>query len=624
MSGSGFSDDSDELGGRAYDARLLRRLLAAVGPYRGHAAGALALMLVSSLAQLVGPLATAVATDLFLAPAAGVVSEPSRATLWVSGWLAPGGRALDPTTGLATLATLYVAALAVGFVALSLQAYLLQSMGQRVMADLRTRVFAHLQRLDVATYDRTPVGRLLTRVTTDIDALNELFTAGIVSIVGDVLLLLGITGVLFWLDWRLALATFAILPLLFLLTLWFKVRARRSFREVRVRIARLNAFLQEHIGGMSIVQLFRREARAADDFRRINDEHRAANVRGIFYYAVYYPGVELVTSFGTAIILWYGGGRVLAGVVSAGSLVAFLQYAQRFYQPLADLSEKYNILQQAMASAEKIFGILDTEPAIVAPAAGHSPAEVAGRIEFDRVCFAYRPGERVIHDLSFAVAPGERVAVVGATGAGKSTLANLLLRFYDVEQGAVRVDGVDVREWDLTALRRAVGLVLQDVFLFAGDIAENVRLAESDAGDARVRAAAREAQALEFVERLPAGFATPVAERGAGLSVGEKQLLAFARAILFDPRILVLDEATASIDTETERRIQAALERLLAARTSLVIAHRLSTVQRADRILVLHKGRLREEGTHEQLLARGGIYARLVELQYREAGVSVG
>jgi len=615
---------AEEALGRTYDARLMRRLLGYLAPHRRLALGALALMLISSATQLVGPLATSVAIDLFLAPAVAADAGRSPVAAWVGERLAAAGLAPAPLAGVGWTALVYLAALAATFVTLYAQGYLLQAMGQRVMADLRRDVFAHLQRLELAYFDATPVGRLVTRVTSDVDALNEMFTAGIVSIVGDVLVLAGIAAVLVALDLRLALATFAILPLLLLLTLWFKSRARASFREVRAAVARLAAFLQEHLSGMAVVQLYGREAAALDDFRAINAVHRDANVRGIFYYAVYYPGVEILTALGLGLVLTLGGAGALAGTVSVGALVAFLQYAQRFYQPLADLSEKYNVLQQAMASSERIFQLLDRAPRVTAPAAGRRPERVAGTLEFERVTFAYRPGQPVLHEVSFRVAAGETVAVVGATGAGKSTLANLLLRFYDVADGAVRVDGVDVREWDLTALRRAAGLVLQDVFLFAGDIASNLRLGEAAIDDQRLRRAAADAQALDFVEKLPGGFAARVEERGAGLSVGQKQLLAFARALAFDPRILVLDEATASVDSETERRIQAALERLLEGRTSLVIAHRLSTVQRADRILVLHKGRLAESGTHQELLAHGGLYRRLYELQFRDPAAAAG
>ncbi len=611
------SQHDEEVLGKAYDARLMRRLVGYLRPYRGMTGLALLSILASSLLQLAGPLLTAVTLDLFVRPGgAGARTSPASdvARRLLAGWdLNP-----TPAEGIAGMALLYLVVLLATFAVLYFQGVLLQTMGQFIMKDLRREVFGHLQRLPVAYFDRNPVGRLVTRVTTDVDALNELFTAGIVSVVGDILLLTGIVGVLFWLDWRLALAAFSILPLLLVLTFWFKLRARDSFREVRVKIARINAFLQEHVTGMPVVQLFNRQARAFSDFARVNDEHRDANVRAIFYYAVFYPGVELITVLGLGIILWYGGGEVLAGTVSVGALIAFLQYAQRFYQPLADLSEKYNILQSAMASSERLFRVLDTPVTIAAPPEPYRPERVRGGIEFDRVHFGYRPEEPVVHGISFKVEPGETVAVVGHTGAGKSTLANLILRFYDVTTGAVRVDGVDVREWDLERLRRGVGLVLQDVFLFSGTIAGNIRLGEEAIDDARLRWAAEEVHALEFIERIPGGLESTVRERGAGLSVGQKQLIAFARALAFDPRILILDEATSSIDTETEQRIQKALARLLVGRTSLVIAHRLSTVRRADRILVLHKGELREQGTHQELLAARGIYYKLYLLQYRE------
>jgi ATP-binding cassette subfamily B protein len=610
----GFHEE--EVLGKAYDARLMRRLVGYVRPYRGMAAGAVALIVVSSLLQLVGPLVTAVALDLFIQPEAGAPRSP--ASVLVAGWLAVRGLDPTPAQGIGVVALIYLGALVATFVVLYVQTYVMQVMGQYIMHDLREQVFGRLQVLPVSYFDRNPIGRLVTRVTTDVDALNELFTAGLVSIFGDVVLLAGIVGVLFWFDWRLALVTFCVLPALGALTFWFRVRARQSYRDVRVRIARINAFLQEHITGMSVVQLFNRERRAFDEFHDVNLVHRDANVRAIFYYAVYFPAVELITAVGVALIIWYGGGQVVAGALSLGALIAFLQYSQRFYQPLSDLSEKYNILQAAMASSERIFRLLDREVEIVSPPDAYAPQSVEGAIEFDRVGFRYLPDEPVLEEVSFRVAPGETVAVVGHTGAGKTTLTNLLLRFYDVEAGAVRVDGVDVRDWDLGALRRGIGMVLQDVFLFSGTLADNIRLGSAAIDEARVRWAAAEVHALPFIERQPDGFATVVRERGAGLSVGQKQLVAFARALAFDPRILILDEATSSIDTETEQLIQRALERLLAGRTSLVIAHRLSTVQRADRILVMHKGRVREQGTHQELLARRGIYHRLYQLQYKE------
>ena len=607
----------EEALGKVYDARLMRRLLRYLRPYRLWAGSAVLLLMISSALNLVGPLLTAVVLDLFVIgdsstrPKA-VVSQAVEAFLVRNGW------ALEPLEGVTLAALVYVGALIFTFAVIFSQGFLMQMMGQRIMFDLRRDVFKRLQELPLAFFDRHPIGRLVTRATTDVAALNELFTAGLISIFGDIFMLTGIVTVLFVLDFKLALVSFSILPLLFAITFWFKLRVRDNFREVRIWIARINSFLQEHLGGMSVVQLFSREERTLKEFAEVNEEHRAANVRAIFYFAIYYPAVELITALGLGLIVWYGGGQILAGTLSFGALVAFLQFAQRFYKPLADLSDKYNILQAAMASAERIFELLDTQVEISSPPDPYSPEKMRGEIELQQVAFAYKEGEPVLQDISFKVEPGEMVAVVGHTGAGKSTLANLMLRFYDVNSGTVLIDGVDVRKWDLAALRSRIAVVLQDVFLFSGDVANNIHLGEPTIGEEQVRQAAREVHALEFIERLPQGFDTTVRERGAGLSVGQKQLIAFARALAFDPRILILDEATASIDTETEQSIQKALERLLEGRTSVVIAHRLSTIKRADRILVMHKGELREQGTHRELLEARGIYHKLYELQYQE------
>jgi ATP-binding cassette subfamily B protein len=523
--------------------------------------------------------------------------------------------------GLTGVALLYLLALAAAFVVRFLQTYIMQMTGQRIMQDMRRGIFAHLQRLHVGYFDRNPVGRLMTRVTTDVDAVNELFTAGVVTVFGDLFTLLGIMAVMIALDWRLALVTFAVIPLFFALTNWFRKGARQSFRETRKWVARINAFLQENLSGMSVVQLFRREERNRAAFAGVNRKHYDANMQAIFYYAVFYPAIELLAALATAIILIYGGGEVVGGTLTLGALVAFIQYSERFWRPISDLSEKFNVLQAAMAASERIFGLLDAQALVASPERPVRPSDVAGRVSFENVWFSYSgrdPEESwVLRDIDFTVEPGRSVALVGATGAGKTSIISLLLRFYDVQKGRVTLDGTDVRDFDLSRLRSSLALVLQDVHLFSGTITSNIRLG-SDVPMERVRAAAEAVHAHRFIERLPMGYDTEVKERGATLSVGQKQLLSFARALAHDPRVLILDEATSSVDTETEQLIQHALRVLLRDRTAIVIAHRLSTVQNVDEILVLHKGRIRERGRHQELLARRGMYWRLYELQYKD------
>ncbi len=603
----------EEVLGRAYDARLMRRLLGYLRPHGRALLGAIVLIIGASLIQLVGPALTVIAVDLFIHPRPTVspIAALAERVLHALGW------SLSPREGLHLVGGVFLVSLLLHFAFTYGQTVLVHSLGQRLMFDLREQIFAHLQRVDVRFYDRHPVGRVMTRLTTDVDALNELFTAGVVALVQDVFLLLGIVGLMLYLNWRLALVAFLVLPLLLVVSMWFKTNARRVYREVRTRIARINAFLQEHITGMATVQLFNEESRSFEHFDRLNAEHRQANLEAIFYYAVFFPAVELVSAVGIALLIWYGGRQVLAGDVTLGALIGFVQLSQRFFQPISDLSEKYNILQSAMAASERIFALLDTPIAIVRQE-GYRPERVRGHIEFRHVWFAYEGEDWVLRDVSFEVRPGETVALVGPTGAGKTTIAHLLLRFYDVQRGEILVDGVDVRQWDLTALRRAFALVPQDVFLFSGDVATNIRLGERGFSEERVREAARRVHAHTFIERLPHGYQTEVGERGALLSAGEKQLIAFARALCFDPPILILDEATAHIDPQTEGLIRDALETLLVGRTSVIIAHRLSTVQRADRIIVLHKGRVREIGTHAELLERDGLYARLYRMQYRQ------
>ena len=643
-----MSIHDEEILGKAYDARLMRRLLGYLRPYTGFVAIALAAIVCASVLQLAQPYLMKLAIDRYIAT--------------------------GDLRGLDRIALIFLAILLASFLLEYLQTWVLQMTGQRIMFDLRRQIYGHLQRLDLRFFDRNPVGRLMTRVTTDVDVLNDLFTAGVVSIFGDVFTLLGIMIVLVVMDWRLALVAFAVLPLIVLVTQWFRRNVRDSYRTVRTWIARINAFLQEHITGMPTVQLFRRERRSFARFEAINRAHRDANVESIFYYAVFYPAIEVIGALASALIIWFGGGWTMEGTLTLGSLVAFLQYSQRFFRPISDMSEKFNVLQAAMASSERIFTLLDTEVTIQSPpgvrgsasvtaAAGargpsdriapggvqqaaprhqaqetstgqgarptSAPAEDAdrrpsaassrpGHIVFDKVWFAYSGDDYVLRDVSFEVRPGERVGVVGATGAGKSTLINLLLRFYDVSKGRILVDGVDVREMALEDLRAIFSLVLQDVHLFSGTIAANIRLGRTAITDEQVRLAAAAVHADAFIEQMPLGYASEVAERGATLSVGQKQLLSFARALAFDPRVLILDEATSSVDTETELLIRDALRVLISGRTTIAIAHRLSTIQDMDKILLLHRGALRESGTHQELLAHRGLYYKLYQLQYKD------
>ena len=595
----------DDVLGKAYDGRLMRRLLTYLRPYRGQVLVAVAAIIGHSALDLAPPYLTKVVIDRYI----------------------PAG----DLAGLGSIAVLYLAALIASFLLEYLQTWTMQVIGQKIMFDLRTQLVSHLHRLDLRFYDRNPVGRLMTRITTDVDVLNELFTSGVVSVFGDVFTLIGIMGVLIWMDWRLALAAFSVLPLIAGITQWFRVNARESYRTVRTWIARINAYLQERITGMATVQLYRREQPDFDAFDQIDRKHRDANVQSIFYYAVFYPAVELVGALAASLILWVGGARLIfdgSDPLTLGALVAFLQYSQRFFRPISDLSEKFNILQGAMASSERIFGLLDTPVEISSKF--HPPTRKSqtvhdskrgswkgpGVIRLENVSFSYVEGEPVLKNISFEVRPGERIGIVGATGSGKTTVVSLLLRFYDVQGGRVTVDGVDIRDIALADLRSLFGLVLQDVQLFAGTIASNVRLGNDAISDDDVRRALNAVHASSFVDRLPQGLNSMVAERGSTLSVGQKQLLSFARALAFDPRVLVLDEATSSVDTDTELLIRDALKVVMRGRTTIAIAHRLSTIQDMDRILVMHRGELREAGTHQELLALRGIYHRLYELQF--------
>ncbi|HEX2121742.1 MAG TPA: ABC transporter ATP-binding protein [Thermoanaerobaculia bacterium] len=610
--------EHEEEGAKAFDPHLTRRLLGYLKPYRLRAGVSVFLVILSSLFEIAGPAITAVAIDLFIKPLQG--AKPLGISQRIAEWMATRGIELDPLSGINIAAAIYLVTLVGGFAVLYTQMVLMNLTGQYIMYDLRKQIFGHLQRLDIQFFDRNPVGRLMTRVTTDVDALNDLFTAGFVAIFGDVFVLLGIIGVLFWMDWRLALVLFSITPFIVLVSIWFRRGARITYRQVRARIAAINAFLQEHISGMSTVQLFNREEQEAAKFDDLNARHRQANIDSIFYYAVFYPVIELIETIGVALIVWYGGGKVIQGTLSVGALVAFFQYSQRFYQPISDLSEKYNILQAAMAASERIFKLVDTPVKIQDE--GTLEIDRLDSIEFRNVSFAYNEPEWVLKNVSFRVDRGERVALVGHTGAGKTTVTSLLLRFYEPQRGEILVNDVDVRRYKTDSLRRLFAIVQQDFFLFTGTISDNISLGDPNISPEAIRTAAVRVQADRFISRLPDGYASQVRERGAGLSVGEKQLLSFARALAFNPPVLILDEATSSIDTETELLIQDAIRTLLEGRTSIVIAHRLSTIRSADKILVFHHGEIRERGTHEELMQIGGLYRRLYEIQYREAVVA--
>jgi ATP-binding cassette, subfamily B, multidrug efflux pump len=597
----------EEVLGKAYDSRLMRRLLTYMKPYRVAVTASLVLLLFNSLLQILGPLLTKLAIDRYLVP----VSHPSKTPIdW---WLSH-----DPWTGLTQLTAIYLGAIFLGFFFDFGQTYLMQMTGQRAMFDLRRELMAHLQTLDLAFFDKNPVGRLVTRVTTDVDVLNDLFASGLVTIVGDIFMLLFVILTMFRLSPGMTMMMLCIMPFVVLVTIQFRRTAAQSYRRVRLAIARINAYLQEHVAGIAVLQLFNREERSKQEFERINRTHMEAFKDSITAYGWFYPVVEFLGMAALGLLLAYGGFRIRQGALTIGILVAFFQYGLRFFRPIQDLSEKYNILQSAMAASERVFNLLDKKPVVVPPPNPVPFPEGALGIDFDHVWFAYNNDDWVLKDVSFHVAPGETIAIVGHTGAGKTTLTNILLRFYDVQKGAIRINGVDIRSFDLRELRRRFGVVLQDPYLFTGSIASNIRLGTSAITDEEITEAADRVNFLDFVQALPDGFRQPVRERGSGFSTGQKQLMNFARALAHNPRILILDEATSSVDTETEFRVRDALARLVEGRTSLVIAHRLSTIQRADRILVMHKAKLREVGTHQELLALRGIYWKLYQFQYRD------
>ena len=584
---------TSDTGLKGYDRALLRRLLVRLRPYRWQAVLAVLLLLVSAGLALVGPVLTQRMLD---------VAVPRR-----------------DAGLLVTLAAIALGVLALEFVLEYVQALLTTLIGQRVMRDLRLEIFAHLQRLSIAYFDRNPVGRLMTRVTSDVETLNELFSSGVVTVFGDLFTLGAILGLMFWTDWRLALVACAVIPLMWFLARIFRRRVREAFGDIRVKVARMNSYLQERLTGMRVVQLFGRERATAAEFAEVNREHLVAHLRSITIYAVFFPAVEVLTAIALALLLWRGGARTLDGTLTIGVLAAFIQLTRRFFQPLQDLSEKFNLLQSAMASSERIFRLLDEPVTVPEPAApAPLPAPVRGEVRFEGVWFRYSAeGPWVLKDVSFVASPGQTVALVGHTGAGKTTIISLLLRFHDPVRGRITVDGVDIRELAFATLRGLVGYVQQDLFLFTGDILHNLTL-DAPVPEAAARRAAERVGADRFVQRLPDGYRHVLGERGRSLSVGERQLLSFARALALDPRILVLDEATSSVDAEAEAQIQAAIAELMAGRTSLIVAHRLSTIVHADRILVLHHGEIREQGTHRALLEAGGLYARLHRLQFAE------
>ncbi len=581
----------EEVIGKAYDSRLMRRLLAYLHPYRWMVVLAVLILLLGSFAELLLPYLTKVAIDRYIAN--------------------------KELAGLARLALLYFTVLLVQMSFIFFQTYLTQKIGQKVMYDMRNQIFAHLQRLPLSFFDKNPVGRLVTRATNDVETLNSMLSSGVVTIFGDIFVLVGIIAMMLIFNWQLALLSFTVLPLIFAASFWFRVHVRESFRKVRLRIARINSYLQENIMGMSTVQIFNREKKNFRRFDELNNDYLQAYLETIYYYSVFHPLVELISALALAIILWYGGIRVISGALTIGVVVAFVQYAERFFQPIRDLSEKYNLMQAAMASSERIFKLLDEPEQRLLP---ENPAEMpppCGEIEFRDVSFGYNENDHVLRNVSFKINCGEKVAIVGATGAGKTTLINLISRLYEPTSGRILLNRIDTALYPLDNLRRRVRMVLQDVFIFSGTVEYNIRLGDQSIPMERVIQAAKDVRAHEFIEKLPQGYQTELSERGSNLSVGQKQLLSFARALVFDPEVLIMDEATSSVDTETEILLREATTRLMAGRTSVIIAHRLSTIQNVDWILVLHKGEMREMGTHNELLAKKGIYYRLYELQYQ-------
>lgn len=594
MSSAAKQFHEEEAIGKTYDFQVARRLLRYLKPYLRMLVPALALTFALNLLGILQPKFTQYAIDWYILP--------------------------KSADGLMLLVGLFAGVQLLRLIFSYLQTILLNTVGQYVMFDIRSELYDKLQHQEVAYFDRNPVGRIMTRLTSDVDALNELFTAGVTDVLGDLVMIVAIIGVMLWMDVRLTLITLLTVPLLFVATTWFRKGARRGYDMVRTRLARINAFLQEHFAGAQTVQIFNAEAKSLHKFDDINSDYRKANIETIFYYALFFPLVDFIGAVGIALVIWYGGYRVMNGALTLGALVAFIQYSGFLFQPIRDISDKYNVLQAAVVASHRIFRTFDLPVAITTPATPLKSGRARGFIEFQNVWFAYKDEDWVLKDVSFTVQPGDSVALVGHTGSGKTTITNLLMRFYDIQRGRILLDGVDLRDWDLEALRKNFAVVLQDIFLFSGTVESNIRLGRTDISDDRVRWAAQEVHAHRFIERLKAGYKSEVKERGAGLSVGQKQLISFARALAFDPALLILDEATSSIDTETEQLIQQAIGRVMEDRTSIVVAHRLSTIQRADQIIVMHHGEIRERGTHQQLLAAHGLYWMLYKLQYADGG----
>ncbi len=591
--GKGFAVDSDDILGKAYDARLMSRLLKYLFPYKLQVCLALVLLLLLAGTRVVGPYLTKVAIDRYI----------------LNGDL----------QGLSYIAFIFVVVLAVQFVVTFANTFLMQWIGQKLMYDFRTKLFSHLQNLSLRFFDSNPVGRLVTRITNDVEALNEVLTSGVVAIFGDIFTLIGIVIAMLSLNWKLALVTFCVLPVLFFVTFQFRSRVRESFRKIRKRIAWINSFLNENITGMYIVQLFSRQGTNFNQFDSLNRKHLDAHLQTIFYFAIFFPTVEFIGYLVIGITIAYGGWQIQTSGVTLGVLIAFIQYAQNFFRPISDLSEKYNILQGAMAAAERIFKIFDEKPDIISVSDPVKLEKIRKEIEFRNVWFAYEKDNYVLKEISFEIKKGQKIALVGATGSGKTSIINLLIRFYDIQKGNILIDGIDIRNLSLENLRKRIAIVQQDIFVFSGTVADNIKLGE-DFSSERTRAAAQHVLANDFILRLPRKYDTDVRERGNLISTGQRQLLAFARALAFDPEILILDEATASVDSHTEELIQKALEKLMAERTAIVIAHRLSTIKNADKILVMHKGRIREQGSHEELLKKDGIYQKLYQVQIENHG----